>query len=271
MSTSLDSQIQRVMGVRVLTINVWARFGDWPARRSVLKQALAELSPDLIAFVEAIWLDGYDQVEDLAAGFNVVHQTMRTPDGAGISIATKLPIQAVNELDLHLGERPRDFPAGALIAEVGWPEPILFVNHMPSWQLDQENEREKQTVMVARKIEELTAGREVHVIVAGDMDADPAASSIRFWTGRQALEGRSVCYRDAWEAKHPDERGETFTPRNPLVADPDWPFGRIDYIFVRCGVHGGPTLKIERCERWLDQPVDGAWASDHFGVVADLS
>jgi endonuclease/exonuclease/phosphatase family metal-dependent hydrolase len=84
------------------------------------------------------------------------------------------------------------------------------------------------------------------------------------------LEGRSVCYRDAWEAKHPGARGETFTPLNPLVADPDWPFGRIDYILVRGAVHGGPTLQIERCERWLDQPVDGVWASDHFGVVAEL-
>jgi endonuclease/exonuclease/phosphatase family metal-dependent hydrolase len=54
------------------------------------------------------------------------------------------------------------------------------------------------------------------------------------------------------------------------VADPDWPFGRIDYVFVRCGVHGGPTMRIKRCERFLDRPVDGVWASDHFGVFADL-
>jgi endonuclease/exonuclease/phosphatase (EEP) superfamily protein YafD len=33
--------------------------------------------------------------------------------------------------------------------------------------------------------------------------------------------------------------------------------GTIDYIFVRC-------------ERWPDQPVNGVWSSDHFGVVAEL-
>jgi endonuclease/exonuclease/phosphatase family metal-dependent hydrolase len=54
------------------------------------------------------------------------------------------------------------------------------------------------------------------------------------------------------------------------MADADWPFRRIDYVFVRCGTHGGPTLRIKRCDRLLDQPVGGAWASDHFGVLAEL-
>ena len=124
-------------------------------------------------------------------------------------------------------------------------------------------ERERQAVMVARKIEELGVER---VVIAGDMDADPASSSIRFWTGRASLEGPSVCYRDAWEAKHREEPGDTVNFGN----HEDWPFRRIDYILVRCGIHGGPLLPIVSCDRWLDQPVDGVWASDHFGVVAEL-
>jgi hypothetical protein len=27
---------------------------------------------------------------------------------------------------------------------------------------------------------------------------------------------------------------------------------------------------VVACERLFDRPVDGVWASDHFGVVADL-
>src|SRR5215203_7195701 len=45
---------------------------------------------------------------------------------------------------------------------------------------------------------------------------------------------------------------------------------RIDYIMVRCG-HYGPTLDVASCERIFDEPVDGVWASDYFGVVAELS
>ena len=45
---------------------------------------------------------------------------------------------------------------------------------------------------------------------------------------------------------------------------------RIDYVFVRCVEHG-PTLDVVSCERAFAEPVDGVWASDHFGVVADLA
>ena len=47
------------------------------------------------------------------------------------------------------------------------------------------------------------------------------------------------------------------------------PAKQIDYVLVRCGDHG-PTLEVVGCERAFDGPVDGVWASDHFGVVADL-
>ena len=44
---------------------------------------------------------------------------------------------------------------------------------------------------------------------------------------------------------------------------------RIDYVMVRCTDHG-PGLDVNACELAFDQPVGGVWASDHFGVVADL-
>ena len=90
---------------------------------------------------------------------------------------------------------------------------------------------------------------------------------MRFWTGRQSLDGTSVCHRDAWARIHPGEPAPTFTPdENPLVADPDWPFRAIDHILVRCGEHGGPTLPIHACRRIFDDPP----ASDHFGLLAEL-
>jgi hypothetical protein len=75
-----------------------------------------------------------------------------------------------------------------------------------------------------RAREAASAGRDVHVVLAGDLDADPAAASVRFWTGRQALERTSACYRDAWERMHPPEAGTTFAHHNPLRRDHDWPF-----------------------------------------------
>ncbi|WSR58945.1 hypothetical protein OG400_12465 [Micromonospora ureilytica] len=45
---------------------------------------------------------------------------------------------------------------------------------------------------------------------------------------------------------------------------------RIDYVMVRCGIHG-PTLDIVDRRLAFDEPVDQVWATDHFGVVADLA
>jgi hypothetical protein len=97
---------------------------------------------------------------------------------------------------------------------------------------------------------------------------------VRLWRGLQSLSGTSVCYRDAWEEARPDEPGYTFTSRNPLVYGnkPALQRGRrIDYVFVRCtDTLYGPSLEISECALGFDEPVGGVWASDHFGVVADL-
>ena len=67
--------------------------------------------------------------------------------------------------------------------------------------------------------------------------------------------------------------GQHDVSAKPLVAHGDWlreTGSRIDYVMVRAGRHG-PTLRITACARLFDEPVDGIWASDHFGVTADLA
>jgi endonuclease/exonuclease/phosphatase family metal-dependent hydrolase len=260
--------------MRVVTQNLWGIRGDWDARRAVLTEGFRELQPDLVAFIEAIKTDGYDQVVDvLGPDYQVAHQTEREPDGQGASIASRWPFRELHEVDLNVTPRTGDFACTTLVAEILVPEqfaPLVIANHVPNWQLAFERERELQALVATRFLEELVGPRSTHVVLAGDLTADPEAANVRFITGRQSLDGMSVCYRDAWESVHPGEPGDTFTPDNPLVADWDWPFRRLDYVFVRCGEHGGPTLEITACERVFDQPIDGVWASDHFGVYADL-
>ena len=185
----------------------------------------------------------------------------------------------VREVDLHLTPRTSDYPCGIVATEVLAPEPLgplLFVAYGPSHQPSYEYERELQSAAAARLVEEM-AGRlgTRHVVVAGDFNADPDADSVAFWRGRRSLGGTSVCYRDAWQSAHGDDPGHTFTPRNPHVAEnkPGMDAGRrIDYILVRCDDPiWGPPFKVSACELAFDEPLGGVWASDHFGVVADLS
>lgn len=280
--------------MRVLTQNLWGYYyplegpgtgkarpgaepAAWSDRRAVLADGLRALDPDLAAFQEAIHHDDYDQLPDLLGpGYHLAHQTRREADGSGVSLASRWPLGQVHEVDLQLTPRTKGFLSVALVAEIEVPPPIgplLFVNHKPNFELHLEHERGLQAVATASFVERLVAERERHVVVAGDFDATPDSASLRFWRGRQGLGDTSVCYRDAWEHTHGDESGHTFTPETPLVAEGTWPLDRgrrIDYVLVRCAEHG-PSLDITACARIFDQPVDGVWGSDHFGVVADLA
>lgn len=151
---------------------------------------------------------------------------------------------------------------GPVAAEVLAPEPVgtfLAVHHKPLHRLDGERERELQAVAAARLVESLAPDPDQHVVLLGDFDARPDAAFMRFWSGRQSLDGLSVCYHDAWESVHGDDPGHTFTPENPLVRDGEWHLvrgRRIDYVLVR-GRPNGPTLRVRSGARVLTEPRDG--------------
>jgi endonuclease/exonuclease/phosphatase family metal-dependent hydrolase len=285
MSTEPYSVIGTAQGnVRVLTLNLWQQYGSWPERRALLLDGLRVLQPDIAAFQESIKNNAYDQIEDLLGSeFHVAHHKTRDPEGMGISIASRWPLREVHELNLDVSPRCAGFPAATMVAEVQAPAPVgsfLFVNHFPHFQLSFEHEREVQAVNAAQFIEERVQATSMQVILVGDFDSDPEAANVRFWSGRQSLGGISVCYRDAWASAHPDDPGHTFTPASPIVKEEvvkgmrpfrDWPFRRIDYIFVRFGAHGGQAMDILGCARVFEKPIEGVWASDHFGLIADFA
>jgi endonuclease/exonuclease/phosphatase family metal-dependent hydrolase len=175
--------------------------GQWERRRVVLRAGLAALRPDVVALQETVWGAGYDQALDLLGpGYHVVRHSQRSADGVGAAFASRWPVHAVHERDLHVTERV-DLPWSAVVAgEIAGPPPVgrvLFVHHKPAWQVGFAYERERQAVACASFVEERLAGRDLHVVLAGDFDDAPDAASIRFWTGRQSLDGHSVAYRDA--------------------------------------------------------------------------
>src|SRR5579883_473810 len=110
--------------LRVLTMNLWQRYGAWADRQAVLIDGLRALHPDLVAFQEVIKTDEYDQMLDLLGPeWNFAHQQQRGPEGMGISIASRWPISQVQEIDGHVTPRTLNFPGGTLIGEVQAPEP----------------------------------------------------------------------------------------------------------------------------------------------------
>jgi endonuclease/exonuclease/phosphatase family metal-dependent hydrolase len=258
------------MDARVLTVNLLSpEHEDWPRRRAVLRAGIAALRPDLVALQEVV-----DPADVLDAGYTVVAHSRRSADGVGAVLASRWPVRWSRELDLRVTERVTLPWCAVVAAAVDAPAPLgplLFVHHKPTYEHGYVRERELQAVAAARFVEELRfAG---HVVLAGDFDDTPDSAAVRFWTGMQSLDGFGVRYEDAWRAVHGDEPGHTFTPRNPLVSRGEMALERgrrIDYVLVRCDVHG-PTLDVADCRQVFDEPVDGVWASDHIGLVADLA
>jgi endonuclease/exonuclease/phosphatase family metal-dependent hydrolase len=261
--------------LRVMTMNAYGPDNpDWSRRHRLLGETVRDLAPDVIALQEVpLDLDA-DLGHILGRGYHLTHFS-RTGGGVAGTLATRWPHRFVAEIDLHVSERARaTLPwCAAVLIEVDTPVgTVVVAHHKPSWPFPFEDERERQAVLVARALEEHIGSRDVHAVVLGDFDATPDSASVSFWRGRRAVDGLSVCYQDAWEYAHPDEPGYTFDLANPLVRDGEVATAvtrRIDYVLVRSALHG-PTLRVAHCQRVLDRPVDGVWASDHFGVLADL-
>src|SRR5829696_1458958 len=178
--------------MRALSLNLFGRNADWPARRQALQEGLRRLRPDVLAIQEVVVDETGDQAAELLGPeYHLAHQSRGlVGDGRhhGASVASRWPILEVSEVGLHLTPRTGDYSCGTVVAEVAAPASLgrlLVVSHGPSWAWWAEAERELQALAAARRIEELVAGDPAHVVVGGDFNAAPDAASIRFWTGRQ--------------------------------------------------------------------------------------
>ena len=261
-------------GLRVVTLNVLGPANpDWDRRRPLIAETLRRLDAGVVALQEVPIGSEPDVVADLVGpGYTLRGLGRPSDDGVGAVLATRGPHRVVDELDQRCTPRSRDFPwcATLLVEFESAVGRVLVAHHKPSWQFGYEYEREQQALRAAQAIE--AAVGDAHAVVLGDFDATPDAASMQFWRGRRSLDGVSVCYQDAWETLHPADPGFTFSRGNPLVRRGEVATAvsrRIDHVLVRAGIHG-PTLEVASCARVLDGPVDGVWASDHVGVVADL-
>jgi len=250
---------------------------DWPRRRQAMLADLRALRPDVVALQECVLTRDYDQAVDLLGEeYHTAWHPGRSADGVSAVLCSRFPFGDVRAIDLHVTSRVSLPWSAAVLAAIKFPPPlgaVLVAHHKPTYELGHGRERELQAVACARSIERYVGDRELHVIVLGDFDDTPDSASVRFWTGRQSLDGFSVAYRDAWESVNGTDPGHTFAAENPLVRAGEMSLElgrRIDYVLVRSGIHG-PSLDVTECRRVFDQPIDGTWASDHYGVLARLS
>jgi endonuclease/exonuclease/phosphatase family metal-dependent hydrolase len=271
------------MALRLMTWNLWWRFGEWERREAAIVEVIRAAQPDIVCLQE-VWVrrrdDGVvEHQADRLAEMLTMHAVANEPvwfDEAAFTnaVLSRWPVQRT--LDAPL---PRDDGTPGHRRVVGaavdtpwgtWPIVSTHLDH----RFDGSATRERQVRCVMEHVQELRGDpeRDLPVILGGDLNAVPDSDEIRLMTGRRAGAPPGIVMSDTWEQVG-EGSGITWSREHPAVADSAWPQRRIDYVMVtwpRPKPVGNPV------RAWLagDRPVtvngEAVWPSDHAAVVVEL-
>lgn len=261
--------------LRVMTLNIWNDDGPWQDRSELIREQISELDPDLIGFQEVLRGENLDLLEELLTGTDYHRDFVRATSDwprqgvvLGNAVVSRWPIQ--DRQEVVLPTTPGHEGRAALICSIDSPVgEITFASTHLSWRLDQGYIRERQVAVIAECLDYTLMETQFPPIIVGDFNTVSDSTEVRFLTGKHSFGGRSFFLRDAWAHAGDGTQGFTWTMKNPYL--PSWlaPERRIDYIFV-----GLPTMDglgdILSCRIVCDQPENGVWPSDHFGLLAEL-
>jgi endonuclease/exonuclease/phosphatase family metal-dependent hydrolase len=258
--------------MRVVTWNVWGRYGRWEERHTAIEESLAAEDPDIVCLVESWSSAETTQAARVAERLGVEHHLFigdwdQDDWVSGIGLASRWPLEIVERRMLR-GED--DSGVGEVLAVTigGDRGPIQFFAVMLDYPLNASGVRQAQVRHLAQLIA-ATTNRRHPVVVCGDFNAGPDSDEIRILTGRSAAAAPGLVFYDAWEVAGDGTAGITWSNQNPLAAVALYPDRRFDYVlsaWPRPGGVGHPT----HCELLGVVPGDQMQLSDHYGVLADL-
>jgi len=263
--------------LRVLTLNIWNRQGPWEERLAIIRRGLERLEPDVVGLQEVLRHEELDEDQARQIGDGLGYRSVygKAWDlGGGLvfgnAVLSRHPVALRNLWPLPVG--PGDEGRALLHAEVEAPcgRVPFFVTHL-NWKFHEGATRLEQVLFIADRIAEAApVGSEAFPpILVGDFNAEPESDEIRFLRGHHVARGRSVWLADCFHVAGAGP-GITFARRNPFAFAVREPDRRLDYVFVR-----GPDRRFLgeplAARVVLDEPVGGVFASDHFGVFAELS
>jgi endonuclease/exonuclease/phosphatase family metal-dependent hydrolase len=267
------------MGVRVATLNAWglpAPFSDrLTERMAAIGSRLQTLDADVVAFQE-VWTGESRRGLISAgrrAGFSEAWHNEARLGGSGLLVLTRLPIlsegferfsvrgfaERLDHADYYGGKgftrlrlRTADGPLTLI-------DTHLHARHSSDMAHAYRPHRTAQIVQLASAAAKI----EGPIIALGDFNFDEGQDEHAILTGLTGL-------RDV--AIELDQREPTVWKGNAYRLERSKPGRRIDYVFVRDGVHQG--LVARRLTRAFDEvfelPGGPASYSDHAGLLAEV-
>lgn len=265
--------------LRFVTLNLWGENGPWEARLAQIGAELDRLAPDVVALQEVREVAGRvpNQAAALAGprGWHEVFAPSTAWGGGheGLALLSRFPIGEHDFRPLpHSAETEGRI---VLSARIDSPFGPIWTHTTHLSYRENEGLKREEQVQVVDQVVTAHAGDGPQVVM-GDFNTVPESDEIRWLTGMCTLGGRRVAYQDAWAVAHPAEPGYTWTRANGYTERMHWlrRDRRLDYIFVtpvrrdRRGTIGSAALAFDRPE--LSAGGERLYASDHFGVVADV-
>ncbi|MEM7095809.1 MAG: endonuclease/exonuclease/phosphatase family protein [Actinomycetota bacterium] len=271
---SVDAQVMEPYGpvlettMRVASWNTWSRFGGWEAREPVLLDVLRAEDPDIVCLQEAWEYGGDSQAERFGAALAMHHAMAPSEEYLGIpsgqAVLSRWPIAEFDSF--KVGDK--ETVSGATFARIDGPRGAIdVISLILTWRLDHSHLRS------AHLREILTWAREKDsrfhpLVVCGDFNATADSDELRAMVGLAPVHAPNMVFYDALTMRA-EPPGYTFAERNPTAAVGLYPNKRLDHIFSHWPKPHGAGHPIAAAVIG-DEPVDGVWASDHFGVRADL-
>jgi endonuclease/exonuclease/phosphatase family metal-dependent hydrolase len=260
------------MKTRIVTLNLAGMKDDWfEKRRDLVVKGLAACKPDIVCVQETTITRGYavyDQARDVgeAIGLPVTAfapygnsiEIMSSEQG-GVAIMSRWPMIRVRNRRLPAAhENPPDARV-ALFATFEAPEgEIKVVTTHLSWEPESTQMRMMQMGLI---LDDLFQSQPVdphtRLVLTGDLNAVESEPVINLI---------NECLRDSYRHHNPDDKGYTWSTRNPLTGRFPIADRRLDYIFCPSGA------EINKAELVLNNENDEklGFASDHFGVLVDI-
>jgi endonuclease/exonuclease/phosphatase family metal-dependent hydrolase len=294
-----------VITCRVVTWNLWWRFGDWQQRFELISAVLAEVRPDVVGLQE-VWARGDVNAAGLLARRLGMHWAWvpsphpqrwqrkigdssiagedpgvlsgragtRAEDPKtliGNAVLSRWPIAGVAHADLP--PPPAGKPDGrrVLLAALDTPAGRLpfFTTQLSAFP-GRSALRCAQVRRIAEFVAAHTPDAGLPPVVTGDLNAVSESDEVRLLEGFLTEPAvPDLLLVDAWRYAAPDDRGITWSRANPHASVTGEPDARIDYVLVGMPRGGGAAL-VTGARVVGDRPRDGVWPSDHAAVVADL-
>ena len=261
--------------MRVVTWNLWWRFGPWETRHPAIESTLRALDPDVVALQE-VWDDGERNQAALlgdALGLHHVYSANRDMDGVrfGNAVLSRWPITGHDWRALPAPPE-HDEQRNVLRADIDGPRgPLqLFSTHL-NWRYDHSHVRQDQVRAISEFVRSAPK-RSFPPIVCGDFNAVADSDEIRMMTGRTTTPVEGLVFYDAWEVagdRRDPDAGITWSNENPWAGTEIEVDRRIDYVFVGWPRMGG-LGHVTSCSVEGRDPIDGVVPSDHHAVRADL-